>query len=669
MEVLLSIQEDNFDKIAKAERNFKKTSKERITQGYIETRLETLEELWKDFRSKHVEIISKATKKDKADLNYFTSDCYENFEELYTNYKCLLKDKLSTQKAASNSVVPTTSTHQCEIKLPVIQLPTFSGKYEEWQTFHDMFLSLIQNNKQLTAVQKLHYLKSSLSGEPENLLRNLTTTEANYGEAWKQLTKRYNNKRYNCNAILKNLFSQKQINFESAGAIKQLLDTTTSCLKALNNVGVFTEAWDALIIYLVVSKLDKESHRLWENQQSQLLSEEFPTWQQLAEFLESRFRALEMVDTNKFIAKPIHTPSTSKPQYSNTKSKSFHAAIQEDSKINESSCAMCKGPHLLYHCKKFGQQAPRDRQEFVQAKRLCFNCLSPTHSVKRCRQSTCCRKCGRRHHSLLHFNIIENQESTTNAEIVNTPPPTKENPPPNVAERRIVANFAKEDDTQSSKILIPTAIIKANSRNGYKYIIRALLDQGSQASFVTEATAQLLGLKRTPVNAWVSGLGDGDLRIKHLVLVQVESRHNPCLSIQVEAYVLSSFTAMLPASNINKPVWPDIENVPLADPEYTSPGRIDILLGAEVYSKALQPGLIKHELENLTAQDTVFGWIVSGKGSHKSTSASQRVITLHIQIKEDNILKRFWDIENEPDLNFPHKSVGFLGLALCLQSP
>ncbi|CAH2088456.1 unnamed protein product [Euphydryas editha] len=81
------------------------------------------------------------------------------------------------------------------VKLPRIQLPIFSGNYEEWQTFYDMFLSLIHNNISLSAVQKLLYLKSTLTGEPATLLRNLSIEEANYEEAWEKLKRRYNNKR------------------------------------------------------------------------------------------------------------------------------------------------------------------------------------------------------------------------------------------------------------------------------------------------------------------------------------------------------------------------------------------------------------------------------------------------------------------------------------------
>lgn len=640
MQELVLTQEDLFDTLKKAERNFKKAAKERIKRPYLETRLESLEELWAKFKSDHRAIVTQSTSKDKKELAYFTEDTHNQFGELYISYKSSLKEALTPFLRENTPSLAIASTS--EVQLPKIQLPSFTGKYNEWQTFYDMFLSLIHNNKSLAAVQKLHYLKSSLSGEPEMLLRNFSTTELNYEEAWKILTKRYNNKRYNCNSVMKTLFAQKPLTHESATGIKQLLDTTSSCLKALGNLGVDTKSWDTIIIYLVVSKLDAESHKSWENQQG-FIPEDLPNWSQLVEFLESRFRNLEMIESGRQNAKG--------PAQNNTKqqgkAKSFHSAWQEEKKVNDLKCAVCKESHLLYQCKKFGQQPVAERQEFVQTKGLCFNCLSPNHSVRRCRQATCCRRCGRRHHSLLHQDREDNQGPTNDEEKKNNHDSndTHGNPPPKSPP--IITNFAK-GELQTQNVLLATAVIRAKSRNGCKYFIRALLDQGSQASFVTEATVQLLGLERTSVNGWVSGLGDGQKRIKQMVSLRVESRHHPGKTIQVKAFILSSLTSLLPTSNVRTPDWLELENLPLADPGYASPGKIDVLLGAEVYSEILTNGLIKNPQGNLIAQNTLLGWILSGKVLENSTSARPQFTSMHIHI-EDDFLKKFWEIENEPN--------------------
>lgn len=652
MEELYDFQQDLFETLKRSELNFRKSPKERIKKAYVEARLENLEQLWRDFKDGHKHLIYKASKEDKSD-DYFTSEMYEKFEDLYLQYKTNLKEAVqppttempsAPAQLSSPSVCMEKSVN--EVKLPVITLPTFSGRYEEWQSFADLFVTLIHENKRLTAVQKLHYLKTNLKGEPERLLSNYQITDSNYTEAWAQLVKRYDNKRFTCNAILKILYNQKSINVESATAIRQLVDTTTTCLKSLENTGIEIRTWDPFINYLIISKLDCESIKQWE--QSLCKGDnELPTWYQLKEFLEARFRSLEMIESSKARA-VISTKS--KPNV-------FHASIEKGDNISElKCCALCSDNHHIFNCKKFSEMTVKDRQDFVKTKRLCFNCFSPTHVVSRCRRKyTRCKRCGKLHHSLLHIERDESEQK--NEKLIDSKPTVtgrpsemnggKPNTLSNFNETYISSNFSKEHVTNN--VLLATANVFVRSSNGYRRIVRVLLDQGSQASFVTESTVQFLSLPRKPVSGWVSGVGEGQMRIKHMVSLVVESRHDPKATVSVNAYVLRSLTTLLPTTDLSAPKWSDLESLELADPGYATPGRIDILLGAEVYSDILLDGILKHPQENLLAQNTILGWVLSGKMSSESTSARRKFTNLHVQVKEDEMLKQFWELENEPN--------------------
>lgn len=645
METNYSKQEERYDTLVKSFSNYKKSPKERVTISYIEARLENLEKVYQKMCDTHQEIITHVTKAERVKINYFIAEVMSEFEELYFEYKGKMKGDL----ARLNATVPPLSKVNCEVKLPQINLPCFTGGYDEWQTFYDMFVSLIHDNANLSAVQKLHYLKSSLSGEPANLLKNLSTTEMNYYEAWKQLIKRYNNKRYNVNEIMKRLFSQKTMSSDSAAAIKQLLDTTSSALKSLNNLGVKTENWDIIINHLVVSKLDSESRKQWEIQISQTAeenSDELPTWKQLTKFLEMRFRTLEMIDISKQNSKSSSQQNSNyaKPA---SKPKSFHSTVQGESKgTNNPACVMCNEEHKLYQCKLFSSQSPQQRSEFIQSKRLCFNCLAPNHSVKLCRSTTSCRRCGRRHHSLLHFERSQNQDPDENESEKRNETVHNENT--KQPETKLASHFAK--DNQQLEVLLATAMAKAKSTSGQSQIIRALIDQGSEASFVTEGTAQSLGLKRVNVNGVVSGVGDGQTRTKSMVSFTLQSLLNPQFSVPVNAFVLSTLTSFLPTNNASIIDWPELEKLPLADPQYGQPNRIDLILGVDILSEILLEGLKKHPAATgPIAQNTQLGWILSGRVQSKANSTNRRVINLHLQLKEDQILKKFWDIEREPE--------------------
>ncbi|XP_073967600.1 uncharacterized protein [Choristoneura fumiferana] len=198
----IKIQVDLLQKVEKDHINFKKSPKERLTVGYCQGRLEALEAYWTDFKSTHEKLILNATEEDTKSSVYFTENVFESLEERYYIYKGDLKNVLqilNTKHTDQPQPQPNKSSSSCnELKLPQIQIPSFSGNYAEWQAFHDLFTVLIDTNTSLQNVQKLHYLKASLKGDAEVLLRQFSITEDNYDEAWSVLKRRYDNKRYVC---------------------------------------------------------------------------------------------------------------------------------------------------------------------------------------------------------------------------------------------------------------------------------------------------------------------------------------------------------------------------------------------------------------------------------------------------------------------------------------
>lgn len=650
MQALLNCQDDVYGRIFKARANFKKSPKERITKHYVTSRLEAIEQLWSEFRQGHKELLRTV---DRAELQahvYSKNESYDQAEEEYTNYICELKEYLD------QLTIPNTSQSRSRddrihdqsnlIKLPKISIPSFSGKYHEWTTFKDLFVSMIHNNNSLDSVQKMQYLKSYLTGEAEQLLRNIPVSDKNYDQCWKQLEQRYNNKKYLSHCILKRLLSQKSATTESAGFLKELMDTSQDCLSALMNLGIDVSTWDIIVIYLLTLKLDPESRRHWElNVATNSASDELPTFAQFKEFLTSRYRALEFIE-----------PRTSRAPSAYVKSSGWSGASKPNvlhvMDAPTLACEFCAEPHKLCFCKKFASENYAKRHEFVTNNRICYNCLGSNHSVRFCQKATTCRICKRKHHSLLHPKDVST--STANLENVgqavegvsgeathhvmtdDSPPET----PP------LVSCFTKGIVTE--EILLATALVKAESKTGDYRVVRALLDQGSQASFVTEAVVQDLGIKKLPIQGTISGLG-GDqtsVRSKYMVQLKVQSLTDPSFQIVLKAYVLNKITTFLPGKKVAVPQWVELQKLTLADPTYNSPNKIDVLLGADVYCQVLREGLMRGPKGTPVAQCTALGWILSGPMGSVSTNES--VTVLHAQVNDDEIIKRFWELESEP---------------------
>ena len=58
--------------------------------------------------------------------------------------------------------------------------------------------------------------------------------------------------------------------------------------------------------------------------------------------------------------------------------------------------------------------------------------------------------------------------------------------------------------------------------------------------------------------------------------------------------------------------WKHISDLPLADPGFRQPGRIDLLLGVDVFIDVLRHGRRSGPPESPTALETEFGWVLCG---------------------------------------------------------
>ena len=91
---------------------------------------------------------------------------------------------------ATTQIEPTRITP----RLPQINLPSFSGDLTAWLSFIDQFQSTVHDNDKLSPVQKLMYLKSSLTSHASKLIMNLESTESNIEVALQMLEQTDKNK-------------------------------------------------------------------------------------------------------------------------------------------------------------------------------------------------------------------------------------------------------------------------------------------------------------------------------------------------------------------------------------------------------------------------------------------------------------------------------------------
>lgn len=242
-----------------------------------------------------------------------------------------LQAKTKEESAAAAPVASSPRT-----ALPRIQLQTFSGKYEDWPLFRDLFHSIIGKDAGTTPVEKLQYLKSCLKGEAELLLRSLPTTDEKYERAWTTLTGYYENKRLLVRSYISRFTALHKLKGESATDLRKLQHGVMSTIGALESIDRPITRGEDLFVHLIVDLLDPRSRREWENSVGE--NAEPPPLSELQQFIDRRLHTLESLQG-------VRGDSGTKSD-SERRTRALHARPREEKR---GRCTVCQ-KDILSRC-------------------------------------------------------------------------------------------------------------------------------------------------------------------------------------------------------------------------------------------------------------------------------------------------------------------------------
>lgn len=234
MESLIKKRKRIKTKITRAENLTTQLSERNITIGILEVRIEQLKENWREFCRVQDEIEeSCANDIDLEEQQKVMEDMEIRYCLILDKLNQLIKDRVQMNHTQENGEVSRGNNNCPRVKLPKIELPSFDGNLLEWNSFNDLFSALVDKNPNLSKVEKLQYLKSTLKGETDVLLKSVLITDANYDEAWRMLKDRYDNTKMIVYAHIKELLSFPAMKAESPQGLKGLLDHTVQQVRAL----------------------------------------------------------------------------------------------------------------------------------------------------------------------------------------------------------------------------------------------------------------------------------------------------------------------------------------------------------------------------------------------------------------------------------------------------
>ena len=157
---------------------------------------------------------------------------------------------------------------------------------------------------------------------------------------------------------------------------------------------------------------------------------------------------------------------------------------------------------------------------------------------------------------------------------------------------------------------------------------RALLDTGSSTSFIAAKLSNVLEAKRVPSVTRIAGIQGAEApSSSHRITVQLVPSVKKAYGIMLTPAIVDKITVDLPTQPAVTNDIPILKTLQLADPQFDCQGKIDMLIGMDAYQSVVYPKILKVS-SSITAQYSIFGWLLYGK-THSKTQKAKVHLTLH----------------------------------------
>ncbi|EPB72220.1 integrase core domain protein [Ancylostoma ceylanicum] len=560
--------------------------------------------------------------------------------------------RVSGQQSPSPSV-------QMQALLPRLELPKFSGRRRDWDSFWALFKTNI-DDQPISPMMKFNYLLQALTGEARQVASRFQFTEENYSAVIEVLKNKYGKD----TSIVEELLAQlESCRAESTTTKHQtnLLDNLTAILMQLSSKG--QDVNHRMILNTVLRKFDVEIQLKALERREKLQNTSDWTWSLLQKHLSEILELKERVERSQ-----------------GTMSQKMTVTPKEKTRPM-APCIYCKRTnHRSVDCKTVPET---ERSEYLRRNQLCHNCGKPNHKAEDCR-SQGCYKCGKKHHSSLckagsqvtidkkqnpqtrwtqprsdqppirnqnQFNqrrrgrgnhLNSGQETNQNVVTYEEAERHDESDP----ESGNAVNQVGTSEPQLEGTLLLTGITTIQGPHESKEV-RILLDTGSELSFIHSKLVDELQL---PIE------GSSSLRIKTFGSNQSSERQHRIIHVnlidkQGQVHKCELFDSPVITSKVNAPILSpkDLQYIKESELNLSSnPGSQEqpqILLGCD-YLWEIMEGK-KHKLPSgLHLISTKFGYMVSGKKLEASETKPKKV--LRTEIEHDNIkaLEKYWTLES-----------------------
>lgn len=484
-----------------------------------------------------------------------------------------------------------TSKWNTSAKLPKLNVPTFYGEHIKFNSFKELFEKMIGAKQNLDDCEKFAYLQGQLKGEPLHLISALPIENASYDLAWKKLKERYENNHIILVQLMGKIKTGPSIEKYNIASLKKITDEISESVSRIANMGITMDGdMDIIFYYLIEGRIDSASMNLYQNKMDKAGA--LRSYKDLMEFLQLRIKLLTVEETkhqtkHNNVKKPVRFIEFKKNDSTNHRT-ALNATINEKAGNGTKSCTKltqcdCKERHPIMKCPRFSALKFTEKIRQAQKWRICTNCLDTTHAWRDCKLPNGCRKCTAKHHTVMHIDKV----ATT-----------------------LLGTAVKNGSPEH--VFLATAIIEVVGSSGEPYNARALLDSGAQINLMTTKLCNKIKAKHNDVAQKINGIGTAKIQSTKRASFVIKSKASG-FQAHLEAFVLKEVSTTQPTNMVNIKSWKIPANIKLADPKFNVPADIDLIIGGELFFKLLSVGMISIGKSLPDLQNTVFGWVVTGK--------------------------------------------------------
>ena len=561
----------------------------------------------------------------------------------------------STASATSTAAVATTATTTVKARLPKLELPKFKGESPiEYQDFKSQFDSMVHNNTELDSVYKLQLLKNSCEGEAKQIAEGFPVTAANYQELYKVLDDMYGKPRLILQAHANKIIHLGDLKISNIGPFTSSLETALRCMMEFK---VDAEDLSPLLVPLIETKMPHAILIKWRETIDE--DNDFSTTK-LISFLHERARVVVAKEPQKEPAAPR------KDGQKDVRPKTTSLLTTGSNAPRRCEFHESKG-HGTDSCGALEKMEPDKRRAFIYERKLCFRCLQPGHISAKCDAPSQCMRCSSLHPTIMHGEKqgqpgpAQNQPKQRQSGSAQNQPQSKQRQYEPAQKQN--QEYTPETKPQAPVMSTGTAYSVARSQwaqgtlfrafratavGARNMAITAVMDEGSQSTWIEKETADRLGLKPVGYCTFRCAVAfTGTLEpprrfpIVKIKLIQANG------SLFVMRAIVRDGPLCKPLDRLecdpNK-FYKHLKNVKFASPYPW--GKVNLLIGGDNVEFLKTGRRVVGQRHQPSAVETVFGFVLGGPCNkiNAKASACNQIGCIPFEGIEDE-LKKFYEAE------------------------